>query len=606
MLDSARHMQSVEEIKRLLDAMAVHKLDVLQWHLTDDQGWRLQIRKYPKLTEVGAWRRDAGAAGTDAQGRPLRYGGFYTQEQAREIVRYAAERYITVVPEIDLPGHAQAAVAAYPEFGNVDSAPPVSPDWGVHTYLFNVEEPTLRFLEDVLTETMEIFPSTFIHVGGDEAVKDQWKASPRVQARMKELGVADETKLQAWLTAHMQAFLAAHGRRLIGWDEILEGGLPADAAVMSWRGVEGAAAATQAGHDSVLSPWPLLYFDNRQGTGAGEPPGRLRTVTLKDVYDFDPLPATMTVAQGRHLLGVQGNIWTEHIRTFDRVMWMGFPRAAAIAEMGWTAPQWRRWPDFERRLPALYASYQALGIAPADTPFAPLPAVEQAAGASSARVSLSTQSGGVGEIRYTLDGSEPGPNSRRYGEALTLPLPATLKAASFAGTQRLSRTLSLPLRREDAQRRRGGDLQLCSEDIALGLEDDAPAAGPRAVFSLDIQKPCWIFAGADLDAADRVTASVGSVPFNFQIGDAVNKIVFATPQSPEGELLVLLDGCDGEELARLPLAPAAKASGLTRLPAVALKEVHGRHDLCLRFAQPQLQPMYALDWVQLLDRKSKP
>jgi hexosaminidase len=604
MLDSARHMQSVAEIKRFIDAMALHKLDVLQWHLTDDQGWRLEIRKYPKLTEIGAWRRPAGAAGTDAQGKQVRYGGFYTQEQAREIVRYAATRFITVVPEIDLPGHAQAAVAAYPELGNVASAPPVSPDWGVHTQLFNVEEPTLRFLEDVLGETMEIFPSPFIHVGGDEAVKDQWKASPRVQARMKELGIADEAKLQGWLTARMQAFLAAHHRRLIGWDEILEGGLPADAAVMSWRGVDGAIAATKGGHDSVLSPWPLLYFDNRQGTGAGEPPGRLHVVSLKDVYDFDPLPASMSVAQGRHLLGVQGNVWTEHIRTFDRVMWMSFPRAAAIAEVGWTAPQWRLWPDFERRLPALYASYDALGIAHADSAFAPVPSVSYAGTPMRATVQLAKQAA-VGDIRYTLDGSEPGAASRRYSEALSLALPATLKTATFAGSQRLSRTTTLPLRREDWQRRRASELKQCSENIALGLEDDAPAIGPRAVFALDIQNPCWIFPQADLDAAGGVVASVGSVPFNFQIGDLVDKIVFPTPRTPEGELLVLLDSCDGEELARLPLAPAAKNPGLTRLPAMALKPAQGRHDVCLRFAQPALQPMYALDWVKLTD-KGKP
>jgi hexosaminidase len=600
MLDSARHMQSVEEIKRFLDAMALHKLNVMQWHLTDDQGWRLQIRKYPRLTEVGAWRRPAGAAGTDAQGKPVRYGGFYTQAQVREIVRYAAERYITVVPEIDLPGHAQAAVAAYPQLGNVETAPPVSPDWGIHTQLFNVEPSTLRFLEDVLTEVMELFPSTYIHVGGDEAVKDQWKASARVQTRMKELGIKDETKMQAWLTAQMQAFLAAHGRRLIGWDEILEGGLPAEAAVMSWRGVDGAIAATKAGHDSVLSPWPLLYFDNRQGTGSGEPPGRLRVVSLKDVYDFDPLPSTMSEAQGRHLLGVQGNVWTEHIRSFDRVMWMSFPRAAAIAEMGWTAPPLRRWEDFARRLPALYASYAALGIAHADSPFAVLAQTNYDRGAGRATVTLSTQLG-QGQIHYTLDGREPGPASPIYRDALSSKLPATLKAASFAGRQRLSNTLTLPLRHELAQRRRAGELKLCTENIAIGLEDDAPAQGPRAMFPIDLQNPCWIWPQAQLDGVGRVAAAVGQLPFNFQIGDLVNKIVFAKPQTPAGELLVLLDGCEGEELARLPLAPAASASGVTTLPATPLKPVRGRHDLCLRFAQPAVQPMYALDWVQLLD-----
>jgi hexosaminidase len=602
MLDSARHLQSVDEIKRFLDEMALHKLSVMQWHLTDDQGWRLQIRKYPKLTDVGAWRQPAGAAGIDAEGKAVRYGGFYTQAQVRDIVRYAAERYITVVPEIDMPGHAQAAIAAYPQLGTTGRAPPVSPDWGVHEYLFNVEPGTIGFLEDVLTETMELFPSKFIHVGGDEAVKTQWQNSPAVQARMKALGIADETRLQAWLTAHMQAFLAKHGRRLIGWDEILEGGLPADAAVMSWRGTDGAIAATKAGHDSVLSPWPLLYFDNRQGTGANEPPGRIRVVSLEDVYKFDPLPPAMTKEQGEHLLGVQGNLWSEHIRTAERVDWMAFPRGAAIAEMGWTAPAGRLWFDFTYRLPGLYASYAALGVRAADSPYAVSSKVDYAAG--KATIALSTQLGAAdSEVHYTLDGSEPTMQSPRFREPLSLELPATVRAAGFAKGRRLSQVLELPLRRELAQRRRAGQLKLCSENIALGLEDDGPAQGPRAIFPIDIQNPCWIFPGADLDTPVDFSAAVGNVPFNFQIGDLVDKIVFAKPRTKEGELLVLLDQCEGEELARIPLVSAVGNSGVTTLPAAPLRRVGGKHDLCLRFAQPALQPVWALDWVQLTDSK---
>lgn len=537
MLDSARHFQTPEEIRRLIDAMALHKLDVLQWHLTDDQGWRLEIKKYPRLTEIGAWRIPAGAAGVDPQtGKPVRYGGFYTQEEVREIVRYAAERFITVVPEIDMPGHAQAAIAAYPEFGVVP-APAVSHDWGVHDYLFNADEGTYAFLEDVLTEVMAIFPSQYIHIGGDEVVAEQWQASAQVQKRMRELAVPNEKALQAYLTARMQRLLAAHGRRLVGWDEILEGDLPGDAVVMSWRGVDGALAATARGHDSVLSPWPTLYFDNRQGMGPSEPPGRLKVISLEDVYRFDPVPSTMSGEQVSHILGVQGNIWTEHIRSFERVQWMAFPRAAAVAELGWSAPGRRDWSDFQRRLPALYARYDALGILHADPSY--------------------------------------------------------------------TRVVPIPVRSRAALRRTSAELKLCSEGIALGLEDDAPAAGARAIFHLDIMNPCWIFEQADLTDVDRIVATVGSVPFNFQIGDAAKKIHFADPTTAEGELLVLLDRCDGEVLARLPLAPAAAAAGVTTLPAAELRPRPGRHDLCLRFAQHGRDPMYALDSVELFNAASQ-
>jgi hexosaminidase len=238
MLDSARHFQSVADIKQLLDAMALHKLNTFHWHLTDDQGWRIQIRKYPKLTEVGGCRIPAGDGGVDPQtGKPVPYCGYYTQDQIRDVVHYAAQRHITIVPEIDVPGHAQAAIAAYPELGVLGDKPTVSNEWGVNTYLFNNEEATFRFLENVLAEVVELFPGTYVHVGGDEAVKDQWIASPRVQARMRELGARDEMAMQGLLIKRLEKFLAAHGKRLIGWDEILEGGLPQEATVMSWRGI---------------------------------------------------------------------------------------------------------------------------------------------------------------------------------------------------------------------------------------------------------------------------------------------------------------------------------------------------------------------------------
>ncbi len=367
MLDSARHYQSPEFIERFIDWMALHKLNVLHWHLTDDQAWRLEIRKYPRLTQIGAWRVPAGrAAAADidpATGRPRLYGGYYSQETVRRIVRYAADRGITIVPEIDTPGHATATIVAYPELGVDGRAPAAVPaDWGIYPNLFNVEDATFAFLENVLLEVMELFPGEYIHVGGDEAVKDQWKASPLVQQRMRERGIADEHALQSYFVQRIGRFLTAHGRRLIGWDEILEGGLAPDATVMSWRGIDGAIAAAAAGHDAVLSPWPVLYLDNRQSAGVAEPPGRGRVIDLETVYRFDPMPPELPAAQRRHILGLQANLWTEHIRTEDRARWMAFPRAAAVAEVGWSPATRLDYADFQRRLERMRGWHEAMGL----------------------------------------------------------------------------------------------------------------------------------------------------------------------------------------------------------------------------------------------------
>ncbi|MEI9887653.1 MAG: family 20 glycosylhydrolase [Rhizomicrobium sp.] len=367
LLDSVRHFQSVAFIKTLIDAMAREKLNVLQWHLADDQGWRLEIRKYPRLTQTGAWRVPAGeAARHDIDPRtrkPRLYGGYYTQAQVRELVAYAAARNITIVPEIEMPGHAMAAIVAYPRLG-AGAKPPtkVSSDWGVFPYLYNVQDPTFWFLEDVLRETMALFPSRYIHIGGDEAVKDQWKASPAVQARMRALGIATEDELQSWFVRRIEKFIGAHGRRLIGWDEILQGGIAPGATITSWRGIDGAVAAARAGHDAVLSPAPVLYFDNRQVEGAGEPSGRGAIVSLRDVYAFDPAPAALSEDERRHIIGVQANIWTEHIREQGNVAYAAFPRAAALAELGWSPAASHDWPGFLARLPAELDRYAALGL----------------------------------------------------------------------------------------------------------------------------------------------------------------------------------------------------------------------------------------------------
>src|SRR3984957_8801051 len=335
MLDSARHFQSPAFIRSMIDWMAWHKLNVLHWHLTDDQGWRLEIRKYPLLTSVGAWRIPAVVPGTPA---PQRYGGFYTQDEVREIVSFAASRHVQIIPEIDMPGHAQAAIAAYPELGSLDAKPslPVSNRWGVHTHLFNLEPATFEFLENVLSEILQLFPSRYIHVGGDEAVKDEWNASPTVQAQARRLGIHGADAMQSYFTRTIAQFLSARGRRAVGWDEIMQPGLPSDAVVMAWRGTSGAHAAAINGNDTVLAPDPALYFDNRQSNLAGVPPGRLNVISLEFVFRFEPDGHALSDIQRRHILGLQAELWTEHITTGQRVEWMALPRAAALAEVGWS------------------------------------------------------------------------------------------------------------------------------------------------------------------------------------------------------------------------------------------------------------------------------
>jgi hexosaminidase len=365
MLDSVRHFQSPEYVKQFIDWMALHKLNTFHWHLTDDQGWRIEIKKYPKLTSVGAWRVPAGpAARADidpATGKPRVVGGFYTQEQVRDIVAYAAARHITVVPEIEMPGHATAAVIAYPQLGVVPPPRAIPEEWGIFPTLFNVEDSTFAFLEDVLGEVIELFPSQYIHVGGDEALKDEWQDSARVQALMKERGIADEHALQSYFIQRIEKFINSKGRKLIGWDEILEGGLAPNATVMSWRGIDGAIAAAKAGHDTVLAPAPDLYLDHWQSPGDLSP-GRSDTLSLKMVYGFQPMPESIPEEQRKHILGVQANLWAEFMRTEERVTYMAYPRVAALAEVTWSVPERIDWDNFQKRLEWQLRRYDSLGI----------------------------------------------------------------------------------------------------------------------------------------------------------------------------------------------------------------------------------------------------
>ena len=375
MLDVSRHFLPKAFVLKFLDLLALHKMNTLQLHLTDDQGWRIEIKKYPKLTEIGAVRERTliGRALKDPadptfdpctetfDGVP--YGGFYTQDDAREIVAYAAARHVTVVPEIEMPGHAQSALAAYPEFGCTGLPVEVSPRWGIHEALYKPDEPTFAFLRDVLSEIMDIFPSPYVHVGGDEAVKTQWRNSEECQAIKRTLGLTTEDELQAYFIGRMDEFLTQQGRILVGWDEILEGGLSPGAVVMSWRGEEGGTQAAAAGHDVVMAPEQFTYFNHYQADARSTEPMAFRELlTLPTVYGYDPVPAAIAPEQRHHVLGTQCQFWTEYMPTTAQVEYQAFPRLSAFAEVAWTDPSRRDYADFLLRLPAMLAYLDTLGV----------------------------------------------------------------------------------------------------------------------------------------------------------------------------------------------------------------------------------------------------
>jgi len=385
-LDASRHFKTKATILRHLDLMALHKLNVFHWHLTDDQGWRLEIKKYPRLTEIGAWRRETLIGNSLRYDRPdlMRFdntphGGFYTQDDVREVVAYAAERFITVVPEIEMPGHAQAVLAAYPEFGNFpEEKHPVLTYWGVSEAIFSPEDRTIAFLKDVLDEVMTLFPSTFIHVGGDECPKAEWARSPRALARMKELGLvpAETTQadlattpvhpalhqLQSWFIHQMDAHLTSKNRRLIGWDEILEGGLAPGAAIMSWRGEAGGLTAATAGHDVVMTPENWTYLDRYQSAGPEPFAMDARIVDLAKVYGYEPVPAALDALKAKHVLGSQGLLWTEYVPTTSHMEYMLWPRLAAMAEVLWSPREARDFPGFQKRLKAHETRLKVLDV----------------------------------------------------------------------------------------------------------------------------------------------------------------------------------------------------------------------------------------------------
>jgi hexosaminidase len=375
MLDVARHFRTKAEVLRVIDQLAAHRVNRLHFHLTEDQGWRIEIRKYPRLTEIGSWRAESqvgahvegpdGILRPDAfDGRP--HGGYYTQDDIREIVAYATDRFVTVVPEIETPGHVRAALAAYPELGvHPESPVDVWTEWGIADDVLNADDATITFFKDVLDEVIELFPSAYIGIGGDECPKVQWETDPRTQERIRELGLADEEQLQAWIIGQLAAHVESHGRRAFGWDEILEGGtLSPSATVLSWRGLQGAVTAARRGHDVISVPDDQAYLDYRQSDLPNEPIPVSIVLTVDDVFAFDPVPASLTEAERAHVIGGQGNMWTEHVDTVRKLDYQLFPRVTALAEALWSADVAgpRDLDDFRGRLVEHLARLEAMGI----------------------------------------------------------------------------------------------------------------------------------------------------------------------------------------------------------------------------------------------------
>ncbi|BAX79972.1 family 20 glycosylhydrolase [Labilibaculum antarcticum] len=433
-LDVGRHFYPVDFIKKYIDLLALHKMNVFHWHLTEDQGWRIEIKKYPKLAEIAAFRDetligDGGTSNPKYDGK--RYGGFYTQEQAREIVKYAADRFITVIPEIELPGHAQAALAAYPEFGCVGGSYEVAKRWGVSKEVYCAgNEKSFEFLEDVLLEVMDIFPSKYIHIGGDECPKDRWNECPKCKNRMYEENFKDAHELQSYFIGRIEKFLNKHGRNIIGWDEILEGGLAPNATVMSWRGIKGGIEAAKQKHNVIMTPNSHFYLDHYQNNPEKEPLAIGGFLTLQKVYSYNPFSEELTKDEMKYIIGVQGNLWTEYMPTSDHVEYMAYPRACAISEVGWLPFEKRNFEKFSIRMKRHFKRLDLLGVNYFNKVLMPKASVSKVEFIESETLEFSNVSFNA-NLYYTLDGTIPDQTSKLYKEPIVIDKEGVVKAIAI-------------------------------------------------------------------------------------------------------------------------------------------------------------------------------
>jgi hexosaminidase len=439
MLDVGRYYYSIDFLKKFLDYMSIHKLNTFHWHLTEDHGWRIEIKQYPRLTQVGAWRSGTQFDRTQANNIP--HGGYYTQEQVKELVAYAADRYITIVPEIEMPGHSLAALVSYPELSCTGGPFQMPVKWNIQKDVYCAgNEKTFEFLENVLTEITTLFPSPIIHIGGDECPKDRWKNCPKCQARIKALGLKDEFELQSYFIHRIEKFLLTKNRNIIGWDEILEGGLAPNASVMSWRGTKGGIEAAKQKHNVVMTPSEYYYLDYYQGEPYLEPIaiGNGGMITLKKVYDYEPVSNELTPNEAKYITGVQGNVWSEFIHSPEKVEYMLYPRAAALAETGWSSKSSKDWNDFIKRMEIQYLRYDKAGIRYSKSAFNVTFTLNFDSLNKYTQVDLNTLSY-MPVIRYTTNGNEPTEASPVYSKAIRINKPTLLKAATFKNGKRFGK-----------------------------------------------------------------------------------------------------------------------------------------------------------------------
>lgn len=440
MLDVSRHFFNAEEVKNYLDYLAAYKYNKFHWHLTDDQGWRIEIKKYPKLTEVGAWR-DGSQVGRyiDMKFDDKRYGGFYTQEQIKDVVAYAKKLHIDVIPEIEMPGHALAALASYPNLGCTDGPFKVGKTWGVMDDIFCPKEETFKFLEGVIDEVVPLFPYQYIHIGGDEAPKKRWKESQFAQDLIKKLNLKDELHLQSYFITRMEKYINSKGKQIIGWDEILEGGLAPNATVMSWTGIEGGIHAAKTGHKAIMTPTSTNYFDYYQGSPDTEPIAIGGDLRLPKVYAYNPIPKELTPEQAKYIWGTQGNLWTEYILDFKHVQHMIFPRMMALSEVAWGTSNPDEYKNFEGRVIQHFKILDRKGVDYSKAIYE----VDGKSMAKDGKIFFNLTSANQPEnIRYTTDGSEPTLQSNVYSKPIEVNKTMTVKAAYFENGKKASAVTS--------------------------------------------------------------------------------------------------------------------------------------------------------------------